>query len=110
MITEEQVDLALEFLRERATEAAQARANVKYLSENLKVVRAQIKLRQVGVSAAIAEDKALISVEYKEALDAYKEAVLIDSRFTFKREAADAIIRAWQTQQATLRSEGKAYG
>lgn len=110
MITEQMVDKALAFLREKATEAAQARANVKYLAENLKIVRSTVKLRQVGCTNSIAEDKAIVSQEYREALAAYKAAVHIDAELQFKREAADAMIRAWQTEQATLRSESKAYG
>lgn len=110
VISDEAVDKALEFLRNTADEAAVASANVAYLAEFLKTTRATIKLRQIGVSNAVAEDKALAHPDYLAALDGYKEAVRQDKFYRFKREAADALIRAWQTKCSNLRAEGKAYG
>lgn len=110
MISETEVDGAVAFLRASASKAAEARANVLYLAEWLKTVRAKVKVRQQGVSNAAAEDIALCSDEYVDALKGYKAAVEADSAFRFKREAAQAVIEAWRTEQASLRAEGKAYG
>lgn len=110
VITDEHVDRALEFLRTSADDAAIASANAAYLSEHLKTLRATLKLKQIGVSNAVADDKALAHPEYLTALEGYKEAVRQDKFFRFKREAADALIRAWQTKCSNLRAEGKAYG
>lgn len=109
MITESQVDKALEFLRTTAEDAANARAAVAYTGEWLKVVKASQKAKQAGLSNAAAEDVALTSTEYFQALEGYRDAVKQDSFYRFKREAADAMIRAWQTEQASLRAEGRAY-
>lgn len=111
MIPESDVEKAVDFLRSSAKEAAQARANMKYLAEFLKAKRAQLKTGLgAGVSNAAAEDIALAHPEYLELLEGYKVAVEQDAFHSFKREAADALIRSWQTQCSNLRAEGKAYG
>lgn len=109
MVREEDLDTALRHLRESAADAAQARANVKYLSEFLKTKRAMLKLKHTGVSNAAAEDAALAHPEYLEVLEGYKVAVEKDAFHTFKREAAAALVEVWRTEQANLRAEGRAY-
>jgi hypothetical protein len=110
VISEAEVDKALRYLRESAPDAASARANAKYLDAYLKTLKATLKMKMTGVSNAAAEDYALGSAEYRQALDGYRVAVEQDALHTFKREAADALIRAWQTESATARAEGRAYG
>ena len=110
MITEQEVDKALAYLRDTAGPAAIARANVAYSTEFIKIVRAKVKTAQIGMSNAAAEDVALTSDDYLHAIEAMRAAVEDDSRYRFLREAADAKIRAWQTEQASLRAEGRAYG
>lgn len=75
----------------------------------MKSLKATIAAKQIGMSAAASEIVALSSPEYAELLNGYKVAVEKDAFHTFKREAADALIRAWQTMSATARAEGRAY-
>ena len=110
MIADDDVEKAVDYLRSSAQEAAEARAQMKYLSEFLKSKVAQIATKQDGLSAAAAEHFAKAHPDYIALLEGYKVAVERDAFFTFKREAADALIRAWQTQCATARAEGRAYG
>lgn len=107
MISEESVEKAVDYLRQSAQEAAEARASVKYLAEFLKSKRAQIVTAQTGVSNAAAENVALASPEYLDVLEGYKAAVEKDSFHSFKREAAVAMIDAWRTQQSNMRAEGR---
>ena len=109
MITDDQVDDALKYLRDSAPKAAVARAQAKTLEKYLGVVEAQQKAVSTGSSNAAAQDQARASPEYKQALDAWEEAVRRDSEFTMLREAASARIEAWRTQSSNLRAEGKAY-
>lgn len=110
MISEEEVDKALRYLRDSASDAAKARANARYLDAYLKTLRATLKVKHgSGQSNAAAEDAALASPEYRDALDGYKVAVEKDAYCSFMREAAGAMIEAWRTEQANLRAEGKAY-
>lgn len=110
MIAETDIEKAVDYLRTSAQDAAEARANMKYLAEFLKSKRSQLKLKQAGLSNAAAEDAALADPTYLEVLDGYRVAVERDAFFGFKREAASALIDAWRTQQSTLRAEGRAYG
>lgn len=110
IITDEQVEDALAYLRDSAKQAAVARAQSRTLEKYLGVVEAQQKARATGRSNAAAQDEARSSPEYKQALDAWEEAVRRDSEFTMLREAAASRIEAWRTQSSNLRAEGKAYG
>jgi hypothetical protein len=109
VITDEQVESALTYLRDSAKEASVAKAQSKTLEKYLGVVEAQQKLNAVGRSNAAAQDEARASPEYKQALEAWEEAVRRDCEFTMLREAASARIEAWRTQSSNLRAEGKAY-
>lgn len=108
MIPESDVEKAVDYLRHNAQEAAQARANVKYLAEFLKSKKAQLaNAFTTAKSATAAESMALADPAYLEVLDGYKAAVELDSLHQFKREAAAAMIDAWRTQQSNARVEGR---
>lgn len=104
MITDEQVESALEFLRDSAPKAAVARAQARTLEKYLGVVEAQQKEKAIGRSNAAAQDEARSSPEYKEALEAWNEAVRRDSEFTMLREAASSRIEAWRTMSSNERA------
>ena len=110
MIPESDIEKAVDYLRSSAQEAAQARANVRYLDSYLKVLKAQLKGQHSELSNAAAEDAALASPEYRSALEGYRVALEKDALHSFKRDAAAALIEAWRTQCANQRIEGRAYG
>lgn len=111
MISEEDIDRALEYLRDSAKPAAVARSQAKMLEKYVSVVEAQQKQLRMGEgSNAAAQDAARASPEYRQALDAWAEAVKQDGEYTMLREAAAARIEAWRTHEATKRAEGRAYG
>lgn len=108
MIAESDIEKAVDYLRTSAQEAAQARANMKYLAEYLKSKKAELAVSYSEVTSnAAAENKALADPAYREVLDGYKEAVRHDAFHGFKREAAVAMIEAWRTQCSNQRAEGK---
>ena len=107
MITDKQVEDALDYLRDSAKSAAVARAQAKTLEKYLGVVEAQQKSMARGLSNAAAQDQARSSPEYKQALDGWEEAVRRDGEFTMLREAASARIEAWRTMCSNARAEGK---
>ena len=94
---------ALSFLHEKAVTHAQDRANADYLSDFLKVKRAELKSNSTASSNAAAEDSALCDPQYLAVLEAKKTADTIHHTNTFKRQAAEAIIGAWQTCSANSR-------
>lgn len=107
MITDAQVEDALNYLRDSAKPAAVARAQAKTLEKYVGVVEAQQKALQRGLSNAAAQDAARSSPEFKSALDAWEEAVRRDGEFGMLREAAAARIEAWRTMCSNARAEGK---
>lgn len=111
MITDDDVEKALAYLRDTAKEAAVARSQAKTLDKYVGVVEAKAKAMATGdgMSNANAQDWARSSDDYKQALDGWQEAIRKDSEFTMLREAAAARIEAWRTQSSNLRAEGKAY-
>ena len=106
MLTDEDVQKALDYLRDSAPKAAVARAQAKTMDKYLGVVEAKAKSMATsdGMSNAASQDWARSSADYKQALDAWQEAVRIDAEFTMLREAADSRIRAWQTWSSNQRA------
>ena len=104
MISDDQVEQALDYLRTSAPKAAVARSQARTLEKFLGVVEAEQKSMTRGLSNAAAQDAARSSPEYKQALNAWNEAVRQDCEYTMLREAADARIQAWRTWQATNRA------
>jgi len=107
VIKDDDAERAVDFLRQSAEEAAQARANVAYLESWMKVVKAQEMAASDESSQAAKEVEALCSAKYREALEGYRAAVEKDNAFRFKREAAMARIEAWRTQSSNLRGMGR---
>jgi hypothetical protein len=107
MISDEDIERALDYLRDSAKQAAVARAQAKTLEKYLGVVEAQQKSMARGLSNAAAQDQARSSPEYKAAIDGWEEAVRRDSEFTMLREAAAARIEAWRTMCSNARGERK---
>ena len=105
MISDEQIEAALDYLRDNATADAQARADALYLAEWIKSERARLTTAQAGISNAAARDIAECHPEYLRALGAYKAAVTEDYRRRFLREAAAARIEAWRTQSSNERAQ-----
>jgi hypothetical protein len=107
MITDDQVESALDYLRDTAKAAAVARAQAKTLEKFVGVVEAQQKVLGRGLSNAAAQDQARSSPEYKAALDGWEEAVRRDCEYTMLREAASSRIEAWRTMCSNARGERK---
>lgn len=100
---EKKAMLALAFLHEKAVQHAGDRANADYMSDFVKVRRAELKGESTASSNAAAEDDALRHPDYLAILEAKKTADTIHHTNTFKRQAAEAIIGAWQTCSANNR-------
>lgn len=103
MVTEAEVQKAVDFLRDNATPAAEARAVRIYLEEFRKTLKAQIMAENVEESIAAQERRAYAHDRYIQHLNALKTAVLEDARNMFLREAAKAKIEAWRTESANER-------
>jgi hypothetical protein len=103
VISEEQAEAAVIFLRDSAEKAAAARGNVALLEQMLKVTRAKLKSRSTVKTDSGREDEALSSAEYVEIVKGYQAAVEEDSLYRMKREAAIARLDFYRTLQANIR-------
>lgn len=103
-ITEDEIDRALDYLRDNADEAAKARAERIYVEEYRKTIKAQLMKEHDGKSAVIQEREAYADARYVSHLEAIKEAVFRDEKLRFLKEAAQAKIEAWRTQCSNERA------
>jgi len=108
-ISDEQVQKALDWMREGAAEAAKARAHRVYLDEYLSAFRAKLaaECMSAGDSASASDIKARASDAYHALLKAYEAAVELDELYRWRRSSADAVMSAWQTMNANDRAMGK---
>ncbi len=104
-ITDDEIDKALDYLRDNARDAAQAKANRVYVEEYRKVIKAQLMKEHGAMSAVLQEREAYSDPRYSTHLDAIREAVESDEHHRFLRGAADAKIQAWRTQSSNLRDK-----
>ncbi len=105
MITQQAAEESLDFLLNNAADGAKIRANRLVLEEFSKVIKAEIMCEFPEMAVSAQERQALSHPRYKKHLDALREAIRLDTEFHFKREAADARIRAWISQNATERAQ-----
>lgn len=109
MITQDDVERAVDWLRDTATDGAKYRAERIYMEHYVKTALAQEMLKSLSESAAGQERDARCSPTFLTAIQALREAVEADERHRFLRAAAEAKIEAYRTFEATRRAEGKAY-
>src|SRR6266436_4307859 len=104
MISDDDIDRALAFLRDTATEAAHATANRQHLENTKNVMKAMIMSEHLAEPVNAQERYAYGDLRYKNHLEGLKVAIFEDEKFSNLRTAAEAKIRAWQTMKATLRA------
>ena len=104
MISDDEVEKALCWLRDHAEEAAQITAERKYLEEFRKSKKAILFNQAPDGPIAEKESWAYANKEYQDLLLGYQVAVGKDEKMKWLRTAAEAKISAWQTQQATHRA------
>jgi len=97
MISQRDVEKALDFLRDAADDAAQNRANRVYMEEYRKSLKAQLMSNNMDMAVNAQEREAYRNVEYIAHLEAMKEAIFQDEKLRFLIDAAKAKISAWQT-------------
>lgn len=103
-ISDEEIDRALDFLRDSADDAAKARAERIYLEEYRKSLKAVLMKEHDGKAIGIQEREAYADQNYVRHLEAIKDAVFKDEKLRFLRTAAEAKIEAWRSASANYRS------
>lgn len=110
IVTDEDVEKALDFLRSNSFKAAKARAERIYLEEFRKSKKAMLMQQAMighngpnDLPVSAQERDAYAHQEYQELLLGLKVAVEEDEKARFGMLAAQSIIDAWRTQQANAR-------
>jgi predicted Zn-dependent peptidase len=114
VVTDTDVEKALDFLRNNAFAAAKARAERIYLEEFRKSKKAILMKEAAAkhngpndLAIGAQERDAYASEEYQTLLLGLKAAVENDEKCRFGALSAQAVIDAWRTQQANERTMGK---
>jgi hypothetical protein len=108
VISEADIERAVDWLAANATPAAKARAERIYMEAWIKTVLAQQMREHPDLPVAGQEREARVSAPYLAALDALRAAVEADEKSRYLRDAAGAKIEAWRTMESTRRAEGRA--
>jgi len=102
-ITDEEVEKALNYLRDTAENYAKWKARMKYLESHRKSVRSAEVLRATGKTISENTHRGEASEAYKEILIEYEESVYEYTLLDAMRHAAEAKIEAWRTISASMR-------
>lgn len=103
MISDDDVQRAVDWLRDNAPRAARARATREYLSEYTKSLKAQLMRKHMDLPVAAQEREALASADYIIHLDAVRKAIEDDEQLRWLKAAAEAKLEAWRTLSANER-------
>tara|TARA_B100001094_G_C17624238_1_gene527335 strand:+ start:247 stop:570 length:324 start_codon:yes stop_codon:yes gene_type:complete len=104
MITDDDVEKAVDFLRDNATNAAKCRAERIYLEEYRKSLKAIIMTNWTDLPVSAQERQAYQSDVYIKHLRAIQIAVEEDEKQRFLMKAAEAKIEAWRSLNANMRA------
>jgi len=110
MISDDDVDRALDWLVSNGKKAAQARANRVYVEEYRKTLKAQLMAQAAlegSGSLGAQEVYAYAHPDYRAHLEAIKQAVEADEEARWNQVAAQARIEAWRTMSSNQRAQGK---
>ena len=111
IVTDDDVEKALSFLRKNANVAAKARADRLYLEKFEKTKKALL-MREAAegnpsMTIGVQEREAYAHPEYVEFLEGYRVAIENDEKARFGVLAAQITVDAWRTQESNQRAMGK---
>jgi hypothetical protein len=104
MITEQQLDDALTFIKKHAVDYAKAKADRRYLEEFRKTVRARLFINATGKTVADREAWAYAHPDYETNLLGIQVAVEEEERLKWQLEAARIQCEIYRTQSANNRA------
>lgn len=99
---------ALDFIRDNAPAYALAKANVVYMTEYRKTIKASLMASSSERTESAKETFAYSHPEYKAHLKALHDAVAECEKLRWLMVAAEAKIEVWRSLESSARAEGKA--
>ncbi len=103
MISDKQVEAALDFIKHKSVEYAQAKADRRYLEEHRKSLKAKLFMEAPDGTVADREAWAYAHDDYEVNLVGLKAAVSIEEELRWKLEAAKIQTEIYRTQSANNR-------
>ena len=104
VISEKEVEQAVDYLRDTAEEAAKCKAERIYLEEFRKSLKAIIMKESIDATVSAQEREAYADPRYISHLESMRLAVKADEKIKFLRVAAEAKIEAWRSMNANYRA------
>tara|TARA_R110000823_G_C15581897_1_gene463142 strand:+ start:227 stop:550 length:324 start_codon:yes stop_codon:yes gene_type:complete len=104
MISDDEVQKSLDFLRDTADQSAKFKAERIYLEEYRKSLKALIMKQFTDLPVSAQEREAYASPRYQDHIKALQTAVFNDEKQKFLRVACEAKIEAWRSFSANHRS------
>lgn len=98
---------ALDFIRDKAEEYATAKANVVYMTEYRKTIKATLMSSCGDKTESAKETYAYSHPDYKLHLKALEQAVAKAEKLRWQLIAAQAKVEVWRSLESTARAEGK---
>jgi len=105
MLDVDDIDRAVEYLRDSSEKAAQARADRLHLEDFTKSLKAKLMGEHLGETLGAQEREALADQRYLTHLEALKLAIHDDEKFRFMREAAQARIEVWRSKLSWAKTQ-----
>jgi hypothetical protein len=105
VISDDDIEKALDFLRDNARPAAKAKAEAQYMDDYKKVVKARIMREHDEKPLGAQEREAYADPRYEQHLKASQDAIERDEYLRWMRDAANAKIEAWRTQCSNERAK-----
>jgi hypothetical protein len=99
---------ALDFIRDNAPKYAEAKANVVYMTEYRKTIKATLMAKSSEKTESAKETYAYSHADYKEHLKAMQQAIAECEKLRWLMVAAEAKIEVWRSLESSARAEGRA--
>lgn len=98
---------ALDFIRDNAPAYAQAKANVIYMTEYRKTIKATLMASSTEKTESAKETYAYSHSDYKRHLVDLQTAIATCERLRWLMVAAEAKIEVWRSLESSARAEGR---
>lgn len=99
---------ALDFIRDNAAAYAEAKANVVYMTEYRKTIKATLMASSSEKTESAKETYAYAHMDYRAHLRALQQAVAECEKLRWLMVAAEAKIEVWRSLESSARAEGRA--
>ena len=98
---------ALDFIRDHALSYAEAKANVIYMTEYRKTIKALLMNESDAKTESAKESYAYAHLSYQQHLEALRQSISEAERLRWLLIAAETKIEVWRSLESSARAEGK---